>query len=122
GDLAIIVSTSAEAQVLVRRPRVAVGARVVAAAIRVDAPAEAEVGAVVGGEDVARVVFVDLELRRRDLVEVLHLARGPRVGRVRDGTHQHATTMKLNVRSVKARRAAAARRGAGRGCASPPPG
>src|SRR5260221_5478753 len=55
--------------------------------IRVHAPTEADVGAVVAGEDLARVVFVDLELRVRDLGEVLDLRRQPRIGWIRNWTH-----------------------------------
>ena len=50
-DLAIEVGAGAEAQVLVRRARVAVGAGVEAAAVGVHAPGEADVGAVVLRED-----------------------------------------------------------------------
>src|SRR6202011_512630 len=60
-DLAIEVGPRAEAQVLVRRARVAVRARMKTSPVRIDAVAEAEVWAVVGGEDVPRVVLVDLE-------------------------------------------------------------
>ena len=64
--------------------RHAVAAGVEAAAVGIHAPAEADVGAVVVREDLARVIFVDLEARGRGLLEVLDLGGGPRVGRVRD--------------------------------------
>src|ERR1019366_10624095 len=46
-DLAIEIGARAEAQVLVRRPCVAIRTGVKAAAVRVDAPVEADIGAVV---------------------------------------------------------------------------
>jgi len=48
----------------------AVGTSMKASPVRVDAPAEAHVGAVVVGEDLAGVVLVDLQLGGRDLLEV----------------------------------------------------
>src|SRR5262249_17138082 len=81
-DLALEVGAGAERQVLVRRPRVAVRAGVVAAAVGGHAPAEAEAGRGVVGEDRARAVLVPLELRLGDLVEPLDLRRGPGVLRV----------------------------------------
>ena len=60
-DLAIEVGAGAEAQVLVRRARVAIRAGVEAAAVRVDAVREADVRAVVLGEDLPRVIGEHLQ-------------------------------------------------------------
>src|SRR5438309_8734029 len=70
-------------------------------AVRVDAPAEADVGAVVVGEDLAGVVLVDLELGGRDLVEVLHFRREPWIGRIGDRPRDHPPSMDLNPCSGK---------------------
>ena len=55
-DLGFEVEAGAEAQVLVARPGVAVAAAVGAAAVGIDAVAEADVGAVVFGDDRLRLV------------------------------------------------------------------
>src|SRR6185369_336470 len=62
-DLAVEVAPRAEAPVLVRGARVAVRARVEAASIRVEAEAKGDVGAVVLGEDGARLLLVNGEGR-----------------------------------------------------------
>src|SRR6267143_4683214 len=72
-----------------RVARHAIGAGMEASPVRVDAPGESDVGAVVVREDLARVVLIDFEARRRGLFEVLDLGGGPRVGRVGDRL-QHA--------------------------------
>src|SRR6266849_1110986 len=72
-----------------RVAREAIRTRVEASTVRVDAPAEADVGAVVVREDLARVVLVHFEPRGRGLFEVLDLGGGPRVGRGGDRL-QHA--------------------------------
>src|SRR5437764_2948086 len=85
-DLPLEVGASTEPEILVRRPGVAISTGVEAPPVWVDAPAEADIGTVVVREDLARVVFVDLELRWRDLLQVLDLRREPRVGRIGDGS------------------------------------
>src|SRR6267143_5955863 len=54
--------------------------------IWIHAPIESDVGTIVAGEDLPRVIFVDGKFRVRDLVEVLEFRRRPRVRRIRDGT------------------------------------
>jgi len=63
GDLGLEVEPRREAEVLVRGPRVAVDAAVLAAAVRVDADVEADVGTVVVGERRARGVAQELRAR-----------------------------------------------------------
>ena len=79
---------------------VAVRAGMEAAAVGVDAPGEADVGAVVVGEDAAGVVLVDLELGAGGLaVEVLDVGRRPGVRRVGEGTEgAHPPSVILNMR------------------------
>jgi hypothetical protein len=60
-DFALEVAARAEAQVFVRRPRVAVGAAVEATPVRIDAEAEPEIRAVVLGEDALALVLVEVE-------------------------------------------------------------
>ena len=85
-----------------RFPRKAVRARVETSPVRVDAPAEADVGTVVVREDLARVVLVHFELRRRDLLQVFDVRREPRIGRIGDGPGNHGRrSMYLNLRSGK---------------------
>ena len=60
--LRLEVEAGGEAEVLVRRARVAVDAAVLAAAVRVDAGVEADVRAVVGRDDAARVIAEELGL------------------------------------------------------------
>src|SRR5439155_22196282 len=86
-----------------RVARQAATTRMKTSPVRVHAPAEADVRAIVVGEDLAGVVLVDLELRRRDLVEVLHFRREPRIGWVRDGPREHPESMCLNPCSVQVR-------------------
>src|SRR5207249_389364 len=57
-DLAIEIGASPPAEVLMRGPRIAVGASVQAASIRVDAEAKPHVRALVLGEDRPGVLFV----------------------------------------------------------------
>src|SRR5579864_493932 len=88
-----------------RRAGVAICAPVEAATVRVYAPREADVRAVVMGEDNARVVLVDFERRVRSLaVQVLDFAGRPGVRRVREGAKRrgHAQSLILNVRSSQA--------------------
>src|SRR5205814_3455003 len=102
-DLPLEVGASTEPEILVRRPGVAISTGVEAPPVWVDAPAEADMGTVVVREDLARVVSVDLELRWRDLLQVLDLRREPRVGRIGDGSGNHGRrSMYLNLRSGKA--------------------
>src|SRR5436190_17546570 len=58
-------------------------------AIRVQAPAKADVGTLVLGERPLRLFFVDLELRRRGLAQPLDRGPGPRIRRVRDSPDCH---------------------------------
>ena len=113
-DLAIEVGARAEAEILVAGARIAVGARVLASAIRIDAVVEADVGAVVAREDRARVVLVDLERAPRvsSLRQVLHLRREPRVGRVGDGPQCHRVDHRLNACSGQDREHAVTKSGA----------
>ena len=100
-DLAVEVGPGAEAQVLVRRARVAVSAGVKAAAVGVHAPGEADVGAVVLRQDVARAVDEDLEPHLGRPLEVLHLGGRPGVRRIGDRHRAHLDHLGLNVGSVK---------------------
>src|SRR5207302_3958432 len=68
GDLPLEIGAGAEAEIFVRRARVAIGAAMKAAAVGIDAPGESEVGAVVVREVLAGVVLVDLQLRLWDLL------------------------------------------------------
>ena len=70
-DFGLEVEPGREAQVLVRRPGVAVAAAVGAAAVGVDAVAEADVGAVVLGDDRLRLVGQILGRRPAELGQVL---------------------------------------------------
>jgi hypothetical protein len=81
-ELRLEVGARAQAEVLVAGAGVAVGAGVEAAPVRVDAPAEADVGAFVLGQNRAAAIFVDLGHRRRRLAQVLDARREPGVGRV----------------------------------------
>src|SRR5690606_25757335 len=77
-DDALEVEAGREAQVLVRRPGVAVGAAVLTAAVWVDAEVEADVRAVVAGyrrpRGVVQVAGSDVEVVLADLLQVeLHL-------------------------------------------------
>ena len=93
-DLAVEVGARAEAEVLVARARVAVGARMKTSAVRVEAPAEADVGAVVLRERALRLLLVDFELGGRGLAEPLDLGRRPGIRGVGDASDHvpHATS------------------------------
>src|SRR5205823_2948979 len=68
-----------QAEVFVERPGEAIGAAVLAAAVRVDAVRKSDVGTVVAGDDRARRVAIEAGRRRRRL-----LGRAVRVGVVVD--------------------------------------
>ena len=63
-DLGFEIEPGREAEILVIWPSVAIGAAVLAAAIRIDAVREADVGTVVVGDDRARVIDEELRARR----------------------------------------------------------
>ena len=72
----------------------AITASMLATPIRVHAELEADVGAVVGGEDRTRVVLEDFEARfGRFVREVFDLRREPRIRRIRDRTQRHASNI-----------------------------
>ena len=89
-DAPLEVGPRAEREVLVGGACVAVGAGVEAAAVRVHAPGEAEVGAVVLREDRARRVLVDVQRRvRRFPLEVRDFGRRPGVRGIGEGEGDH---------------------------------
>src|SRR3954454_21527820 len=67
-------------------------------AVGIHAPVEPDVGAVVVRENLPRVVFVDFQLRGRDVVEVLDLRRKPWIGRVGDDTQRGHAAKRAPVR------------------------
>src|SRR5204862_1252902 len=74
-DLRLEVETGGEAEVLVGGARVTVDAAVLAAAIRIDAGVEADVGTVVRGDDRARRI-AQVERLRRVLVALRFIVDG----------------------------------------------
>src|SRR5262249_32758018 len=93
-DLGVEVGPGAEAEVLVTRPRVAVGAGVHAAPVGVHAEVEADVGAIVGCEDSLRRVVPDVDRSPWVvLLEVLERRRGEGVRRIRPGPGLHPGTL-----------------------------
>src|SRR5690606_33463303 len=98
-DLPLEIRAGAEAQVLVRGPRIAVRAAVEAAAVGIDAVAEAEVGAVVPRKDLARVVLEDAKADLRWCSDPLDFGRGPRVRRIGDGDGAHGPKPSVPVRA-----------------------
>jgi hypothetical protein len=79
-DLRVEIRARAEVEELVRGPRVAVSAGVLAAAVGIEAELEADVGAVVGGEDRVGLFLEDLDRDRRRLLEPLHVRGMPGIG------------------------------------------
>src|SRR6185312_1864457 len=68
-QLRLEIEARRQAEIGVRRPRETVDAAVLAAAIGIDRPVEADVGTVVAGDDLARRVRLHDRLERRQIVE-----------------------------------------------------
>ena len=74
-DARLEIQAGGEAEILVRGPRVAVDAAVLAAAIRIDAELEADVRAVVAVENRAAMVAEELRRRQRVFLRIpIHVA------------------------------------------------
>ena len=86
-DLPVEVGARAEPEIRVRRPRVAVRARVKAPPIRIHAPPKPDVGAVVLGERALRLLLAHPQIRRRSLTLPLEVSGFKADGRVAAGTH-----------------------------------
>src|SRR5439155_1102919 len=89
-DFGFEVQAGGKAEELVRGPGIAVDAPMLAAAIRVDAGLETDVGAVVVGDEGGGVIFKELRARQRVLLRVpiripLHMDFFEAVGRVAAG-------------------------------------
>ena len=67
-DLRFKIESGGKAEVLMGRPGVTINAAMFAAAIRIDAGAEADIGTVVPGNDGPGIISVELGGRRRDLL------------------------------------------------------
>lgn len=92
-DLAVEVGAGAHPQILVRGAGVAVSAGVKAAAVGIDAVGEADVRAVVRGQDAARVILEDLEAHLGRPLQILDRGAGPGVGRIGDGDRLHPASL-----------------------------
>src|SRR5262249_32285239 len=87
-DLALEVRAGAEAEVLMGRPSEAITASMETSTIWVDAELERDVRAVVGRDDRARLLLVDLEGRLRRLAQPLRVDRFPGIRGIGDpGRH-----------------------------------
>ncbi len=108
GDLGVEIRARPEPKILVRGPRVAISTCVGAAAVGIDAVRESDVRTVVAGQNLTRVIFVDLRAAGRCVLEVLDLSGQIGIRRILNGPKlQNGRRLYLNVSSVKWDRPAA---------------
>jgi len=86
-DLRLEIGTASESEIFVAGASIAIGTPVAASSIRIQTPPEAEVRALVLGEDAFGVIEVDLKLRFRWLFEIFPVRRLKRIGRIVDLLH-----------------------------------
>ena len=87
-DLRVEIRAGAEPPILVGRSGVAVGTRVKAASVRVEAPSKREIRALVPTENVSRLILVYFKRDLRGRLEQLPMMGLERILRIGDHAHR----------------------------------